>query len=61
MLHKDRSVKKIILYMEEYNKKNKINDKIYLKLVKFKKKELIMESGINIGKSLFLTSIYIKL
>lgn len=36
MLHKDRSVKKIILYME-YNKKNKINDKIYLKLVKFKK------------------------
>lgn len=52
MLHKDRSVKKIILYMEEYNKKNKINDKIYLKLVKFKKKELIMESGINIGKSI---------
>lgn len=38
MLYKDRSVKKIILYMEEYNKKNKINDKIYLKLVKFKKK-----------------------
>lgn len=37
MLHKDKSVKKIILYMEEYNKKNKINDKIYLKLIKFKK------------------------
>lgn len=37
MLHKDKSVKKIILYMKEYNKKNKINDKIYLKLIKFKK------------------------
>lgn len=29
--------------MKEYNNKNKINDEIYLKLVKFKKKS-IMES-----------------